>query len=186
MILSLSFLLVASEVMSTSKIITPYGLLFAYILFSLRCILEAYGISLATDTSYLELGGTNIFLIIAFVIAFPCCIWWVVKKSRNSDHWSSERVFTDGEYQYYMNITIGIAVCVSAMLCNLLLGATTWSNASEKNLLSYVFIQFAANVLLTGSIELTILNSDYLSTESCLCMRSTTWTNREAESLHQC
>ena len=144
------------EIEKSSKLITPYGFLLGYILLSVRCVLEAYGVLFDLDLSHLELGGTNIFMILAFLVAFVSAMWWIVKMSQNSDHVirCSDKLLNDEKYQLYVYIFIGVLVSISVVVCNAVFGASTWPNVTEANLISYVYIQFAANVLMTGTFKL--------------------------------
>ena len=119
-------------------------------------MLEAYGVLFDLDLSHLELGGTNIFMILAFLVAFVSAMWWIVKMSQNSDHVirCSDKLLNDEKYQLYVYIFIGVLVSISVVVCNAVFGASTWPNVTEANLISYVYIQFAANVLMTGTFKL--------------------------------
>ena len=133
-----------------SKFVVPYGLLLAYILFSLRCILEGYEVLLDVPINSLKLGGTDVFSILAWIFSFLSSAWWCYQKYIQSQKQSPRVEMTDGEYQAYVYSAMCMAASLAVVFCNYIFGATSWKNVSEANLVSYVFIQFAANVIMIG------------------------------------
>ena len=125
----------------------------AYILFSLRCILEGYEVLLDVPINSLKLGGTNVFSILAWIFSFLSSTWWLYQKCIQCRRLSPRVEMTDGEYLAYVYSAICIAASLAVVICNYVFGATSWKNVSEANLVSYVFIQFAANVIIIGALE---------------------------------
>ena len=140
-----------------SRYVVPYGFLLAYALYSVRCILEGYQVLLAIPIDSFQVGGTNIFAVLAWALCFLTTLWWFYKKffqhskkrlSASNDNNYGE--ITDGEYQAYVYGGMCVAASVAVVLCNYIFAATSWTNVNEACLVSYVFIQFGANVLMIG------------------------------------
>lgn len=119
----------------------------------MRCILEAYEVTLGVDVAnYIEIGGTNLVALISYFLFYCCAMWWLYKKKifarENPSLYRKE--MTDGEYQTFSYIAILVVGSIADIGTNAFLGSTSWFDASEAALVSYTFIQFVVNVLMTG------------------------------------
>ena len=152
------------EFVLVSRIIVPYGFLLAYALYSVRCILEGYQVLLAIPLDGLQIAGTNTFAMLAWMLSFLTSMWWFYKKffQPRSKKLGHRPEMTDGEYQTYVYAGMCIATSVAVILCNYIFAATSWTNANEACLVSYVFIQFCANVLMIGSCVRYFFSKEYL------------------------
>ena len=135
-----------------SSIIVPYGYVLVYVLFSLRCILEAYQLLLGMKVSVGGVSGSKVVVILAYALFFLCSMWWAYKKYRLARKGPRfvRGGLTDDEYQTCVCIAIIMGSSIADIIVNILLDATTWRAVSEASLVSYTFILFVLNVFMTG------------------------------------
>jgi len=125
----------------------PILLLISLVLFSGRCVLEAFQVLLNCSTSFTQIS--LIIFYFSWLIGIVCIISWcylVWKSKRNNFRYD----MSHDEYQGLVYFTTLIMVSVISVIVNIHFQATTWSNANEVCLVSYIYIQLVASVFFTG------------------------------------
>ena len=133
-----------------SNLVIPMLLCISLGFFSVRCVLEAFEVVLNGNSSFTQ---SSIYIYyFAWLTAIACGVCWGCRLKLT---WKSVRNYHKYEishdaYQglvFFSTLTI---VTFLGLIVNISFKATTWSDANEACLVSYVYIQLVASVLCTG------------------------------------
>mmetsp|Transcript_30754 Transcript_30754/g.42079 ORF Transcript_30754/g.42079 Transcript_30754/m.42079 type:complete len:787 (-) Transcript_30754:184-2544(-) len=146
---SLAVRAVLPNLLKKSKLVLP-GLVFASLFtFSLRCILEAFEAFLNFNEGHsLAVRPSLMMFYLSWLLGVSSLLYWMHLTSKSKGQFSFCSLSHE-EYQELIYATTLALAALSALLLNIFFHATTWPNASERLLVSYVFIQLGTSVLLT-------------------------------------
>lgn len=124
----------------------PVLLYISLVLFAIRCVLEAhediYKFSNSNTVTSRIVFYFSLFTGISCLVSWCYLSWKSINITRNG-------IFHD-TYQGLFFFSTLIVISVLVVVVNTYFKATTWPNANEACLVSYVYIQLVSSVLITG------------------------------------
>jgi len=134
--------------------VVPSLSLLALAVFGVRCVFEAYVTLLDFDDTPYRFAGSNIFMVLSWVIALVSSIIALYKL------WKS-KMFAWNSFRF-QKVVPALAILITAiasLVTNSIFHATTWPEVREENLVSYAFIQLVYAVFMTGRYRIVPENN---------------------------
>lgn len=106
---------------------------------------EAYVTLLHFDGSPYRMAGSNIFMVLSWIIALVSSVLGLHKL------WGSGLfALKSFRFQHLVPVLAFLISAVASVVTNSVFKATTWPDVSEESLVSYAFIQLVYTVFMTG------------------------------------
>ena len=123
----------------------PSLCLLALAVFGVRCVFEAYATLLKFDDTPYRVAGSNIFMVLSWILALVSSILGLYKWWR-----SGMLGLKSFRIQKIVPVLAFLITAIACLVTNSVFHATTWSDVSEEILVSYAFIQLVYTVFMTG------------------------------------
>jgi hypothetical protein len=137
---------VLQDITVVSPVIVPTLCLLSLTLFGVRCVFEAYATLFHFDDAPYRLAGSNVFMVLSWVVAFCASMLGLYNLCTNGKF----RV-SSCRLQKLIPVLSFIVSAIAALATRRIFHATSWPNTGEDCLVSYAFIQLLYSVFMTGS-----------------------------------
>ena len=123
----------------------PSLCLLALAVYGVRCVFEVYITLFNFDETPYRIAGSNVFMVMSWIIALIASIIWLYKLWR-----SGKIAWVSFKFQKIVPVLTFCITAVAAVVINSVFHATTWPDVREESLVSYAFIQLVYTVFMTG------------------------------------
>ena len=159
---------VYDDISAVSPNLVPSLSLLALAIFCVRCIFEAYIITIFYyDDAPFRVAGSNIFMMLSWITALVASIIGLYKIWKSGKF---ERV--KFRFQKLIPVLSFVISAVASIVINSIFRATTWLAVNEEILVGYAFIQLVYTVFMTGG-SAAYLSASYSFWKAWYCVSVT-------------
>jgi hypothetical protein len=129
--------------------VLPVLLYISLVLFAIRCVLEAHeNIYKFSNSNTVFARTSRIIFYFSFLTGISCLVSWCYLSWKSIN--STRNGIPHDAYQALVFLSTFIMTSILGLFVNTYFKATTWPNANEACLVSYVYMQLVSSVLITG------------------------------------
>jgi len=145
---------VYNDISAVSPNLVPSLCLLALSIYGVRCVFEAYITLFDYDDIYFRVAGSNIFMMLSWIVALVVSIIWLYRI------WMSGKFTgTNFRFQKVVPVLAFVISAVASIAINSIFHASTWPAVNEEILVSYAFIQLVYTVFMTGMLTANVTTS---------------------------